>query len=136
VLQQFLRLRAAAEMQDGGAKGLIAALRAQLSSGLGVDVAGYRIAAALASGLAGASLEPPASATRVAWLEISNRGDDSPSPASAGVIDRWKQAGHSVDVKVVPGPTFWQTAEIEDAPVLIQATLALLGPRPRLPKYG
>ena len=124
LLQQFLRLKAAADMQQGAAKGTLDGLRNELNAGRAVDVAGYALPAALAQGLEQALLDWPASVRQAAWLEVSTRPDANLLPASAARIEAWRAGGHAVAAQVVHGPAFWQTQEIEDAPVLIAATLA------------
>lgn len=124
LLQQFLRLGAAGDMLDGKAKGTMDKLRARLAVGESVEIAGYRLAAALARDLQAASLEPPMSAGIVAWLEVSDREEASLLPASTPMIQRFRQAGHAVRTRVIRGPAFWQASEIQEAPALIDATLA------------
>ncbi|MDP1693701.1 MAG: hydrolase 2, exosortase A system-associated [Burkholderiaceae bacterium] len=124
VLQQFLRLRLATEMQGASAKALMESLRSQLMAGEAVEVAGYRLSPALAAGLERASLLPPVTPARVTWLEVSTRDAAALLPASATAIGRWQQAGCHVHAAVAQGPSFWQTTEIEEAPALIDATLA------------
>jgi exosortase A-associated hydrolase 2 len=127
VLQQFLRLKLAAEIQGGAAKGLMEQLRAQHAAGEAVDVAGYRLAPALAAGLESATVMPPAQAqSRVAWLEVSNREDATLLPASTTAVARWRHAGYHVTTEVINGPAFWQTAEIEESPALIGATVGVM----------
>ena len=126
LLQQFLRLKAAAEMQQGEAKGATERLRGELAQGRHVDIAGYALAPALAQGLEAASLEAPANVERAVWLEVSSRAPAALLPASAQRVQAWRDAGRAVDTTVVPGPAFWQTQEIEDAPALLQATSAAL----------
>ena len=126
LLQQFLRLKVAADMLDGQAKGAMDALRAQLAAGETVEIAGYGLNPALASGLETATLSPPIQTRQVAWLEVSPREDLALLPASAAMVQRWQQAGCTVTAQVVQGPAFWQTSEIEEAPALIDATLAAL----------
>lgn len=126
LLQQFLRLRLAAELQHGGGKGLIERLKRDLDAGRCVDVAGYTLSPALASGLDRATLDLPPRAGHVAWLELNTRADAELLPASAERLAAWRAAGHSVAAKVVHGPAFWQTQEIEDAPELLTATMAML----------
>jgi uncharacterized protein len=130
VLQQFLRLKAAADMQQpdtkNPAKTAMAQLREDLNAGRAVDVAGYRVAANLALGLERASLSLPAAKRTVLWLETSTREGAELLPASATKVQAWRDAGHSVHSQVVTGPAFWQTQEIEDAPALIHATVALM----------
>jgi exosortase A-associated hydrolase 2 len=130
LLQQFLRLKAAADL-DGDAKGLIDAVRQGLAAGQVQDVAGYPLSPALARGLEAAVLAPPPACTgatpgRLLWLEVSNRPDATLLPASAPRVEAWRAAGHPVQAQVVPGPAFWQTVEIEDAPALIPASLAAM----------
>ena len=129
LLQQFMRLRAAADMQQADAKATMDRLRQDLAEGRPVEIAGYRLPPALAAGLEQASLRPPAAgspASRLVWLELSTREDATLLPASTPRIEAWRSAGHSVDARVVPGPAFWQTQEIEDAPALITTTLDAL----------
>ena len=102
-------------------------LRQQLAAGQAVEIAGYTVAPGLADGLEKADLQPPAiSPGRVTWFELSTRDEATLAPVSQQRIDQWRAAGFKVDATVVRGPGFWQTAEIEDAPELIAATLAAL----------
>lgn len=126
LLQQFLRLRAASQLQDGGSKALMAALRADLAAGRTVDVAGYRLPAGLALGLENARLELPPRPGHVEVIEIATRDDAELLPATRQWVDPWQAAGALVRTRVVQGPAFWQTTEIEDAPALIPATVAAL----------
>lgn len=126
LLQQFLRLKLAAEMASGQGQGVTEALKQELAAGRSVDVAGYRLPAALAAGLEQATLQPPAGCARLEWLELSTRPEATPSPAAAPVLAAWQQAGAAVRSRVVAGPAFWQTSEIEEAPALLDATLAAL----------
>jgi exosortase A-associated hydrolase 2 len=128
LLQQFLRLKAAGDMASGNAKAVMDGLRQQLAAGDAVEVAGYTLAAALASGMEQATLAAPAVAGRLEWLDLSTQPDASLSPAAAKPLQAWKTAGFSVRSQVVTGPAFWQTSEIEEAPALLDATLAALLP--------
>ena len=124
LLQQFLRLKAASEMQGGGAKGVTDGLRQELAAGRPVEVAGYALPAAVAMGMESALLSPPENSpgARMVWLEVSSRQPPEMLPTSAGAISRWQAAGHVTQSEVVAGPAFWQTTEIETAPELLQAT--------------
>ena len=113
-------------MLTGSAKGVMDSLRRQLAAGETVEVAGYTLNPALASGLEQANLNPPETATRLEWLELSTRADANLTPVAAQAQARWQQAGHAVRSHLVTGPSFWQTAELEDAPALITATLAAI----------
>ena len=48
------------------------------------------------------------------------------SPASANAAAPWRDIAASFDVQLIAGPPFWQTAEIEVAMGLIDATTAAL----------
>ena len=130
LLQQFLRLKVAADMLGGQTKGAMEAMRQQLAGGASVEIAGYMLSPSLASGLEQAVLVPPASqgqAQRLEWFELSTRENTSLSPVSAPNIAQWQQSGFSASSHMVQGPAFWQTTEIEEAPRLIAATTAALG---------
>nr|WP_316639076.1 hydrolase 2, exosortase A system-associated [uncultured Roseateles sp.] len=131
MLQQFLRLKLAGELLDGGAKGAMEAMRQELAAGKTIEVAGYGLSPALAQGLQSATLEPPSGrSARLEWLDLSTRADAKLSPASAQALDRWTQAGWQARGQLVEGPSFWQTSEIEEAPQLLDASLgALIGAR-------
>lgn len=129
LLQQFLRLKAAAQLADGSGKGILEAARAELSAGRPVEVAGYLVAPALAQGLDAATLAPPVDtpAGRLVWLEVSNQAEPSLAPATQAALQRWQSAGWLATAQVVTGPPFWQTTETEDAPALVAATVAAMG---------
>jgi exosortase A-associated hydrolase 2 len=126
VLQQFLRLKLAADLIEGQDKGAMEGLRMLLAQGRAVDIAGYRLSAALASGLEAASLQPQPTPARLEWLELSGQTNPTLQPASGPPLERWRQSGAAVRSRAVTGPAFWQTAEIEEAPALLAATLAAL----------
>lgn len=126
LLQQFLRLRAAAEMSQGDGKSALERVRADLAAGRTVDIAGYALPPALAQGLESAALALPHAGSTVHWLETSTRTPPALLPASVQHIDAWRRGGHTVTDSAVAGPAFWQTQEIEDAPALVDATVQAL----------
>ena len=132
-LQQFLRLKAAGDMLASGAKGVTEALRTQLAAGQPVEIAGYALSPGVARGLELAEMVPPPCSTvppaRLEWLDMSTREDAELNPAAQKTIAQWEKAGYMVGSRIVRGPSFWQTTEIEDSPALIAATLAALAPR-------
>jgi exosortase A-associated hydrolase 2 len=133
VLQQFLRLKSAAALLDGGAKGITEGLRRDLAAGQTVEIAGYGLSAALAQGLESATLAPPtptASGSRLLWLDVSTQEAATLSPVAQKTLAPWEAAGYAVQAAVVQGPQFWQTTEIEDAPALLAATLSTLAALP------
>jgi len=130
VLQQFLRLKLASQMLDGGGKAALDQARRDLAEGRAIDVAGYTLSAALADGIEQSRLAPPARAARLEWLELSTRADATPAPASSQALSAWQASGCAVRSWLVPGVAFWQTTEIEEAPALIEATLNLFATAP------
>ena len=129
LLQQFLRLKVAGDMLAGQSKGVMDGMRQELAGGKSVEVAGYMLSPGLASGLESADLAPAASVdgpTRVEWLEVSTREDATLSPVSVKTLAQWQESGFQVASHIAPGPAFWQTTEIEDAPALIEATIAAI----------
>ncbi|MBV8036907.1 hydrolase 2, exosortase A system-associated [Roseateles sp.] len=125
-LQQFLRLKLAAEMAGGASKGLMDGLKAELAAGRPVEVAGYRLGANLAAGLESARLTPVGKAGRVEWLELSTREDATLTPVSEQALKAWQDAGWAVRSQLVQGPGFWATSEIELAPALVARTVEAL----------
>ena len=128
LLQQFLRLKAAADLASGNAKAVMESLRADLTQDRPVEIAGYLLAPSLANGLEQANLKPPARALagRVEWIELSTRPDSGLTPVAIKAIADWQHAGYAIRSHLVNGPSFWQTSEIEDAPALISSTNAAL----------
>lgn len=127
VLQQFLRLKVAGEILGGQARGAAEQLRAEIDAGRPVEVAGYQLHAELCRGLDRAALTPPPGLGRLDWLELQPREHMTLSPIAASTVSSWRAAGWSVRTRVVQGPAFWQTTEIEDAPALLAATQAAVG---------
>lgn len=132
LLQQFLRLKVAADMLSGQSKGVMEGLKTRLQGGQPVEIAGYLLSSPLALGLEAATLNPEfleagqPSGRRLECLEISPREDANVNLQTTKTIETWKAAGWIANAQVVNGPAFWQTTEIEDAPALISATLAAL----------
>jgi exosortase A-associated hydrolase 2 len=130
LLQQFLRLKVAAQLADGGGKAAMAALRQQVDAGQPIEVAGYVLNPALARGLEGAQLDPlPLRGTRdsrLVWLETSTQDVPTLTPAGATALARWQAAGWRTSAAAVAGPAFWQTTEIEEAPELIRSSVDAL----------
>lgn len=123
--QQFIRLKIAGELSSGLAKGIGERLKQQLASGNQVEIAGYMISPALVREMECAELFPPAGKRgELAWFELTQREDACLAPVSQKCIEKWHAAGYRINARIVRGPAFWQTTEIEDAPELIAATLA------------
>jgi len=125
-LQQFLRLKLAAEMASGAGKGLMDQMKTELAAGRPVEIAGYRLGGSLALGLEAARLAPAGTPGRVEWLELSTREDAVLTPVSEQAVQAWQDAGWQVRTQIVQGPGFWATSEIELAPALIARTVEAL----------
>ena len=126
VLQQFLRLKLASQMQQGATKGLTDALQKDLAAGRPVEVVGYRLGAGLSAGLAASALLPVPGGERLCWFEVTTRQPEQLLPAAAPVLDAWRDAGFEVESRAVCGPPFWQTLDVEVAPELVTATVQAL----------
>lgn len=122
-LTQFLRLRMAAGMMGDG-KENTSQLRARLDAGEVLEVAGYGLAPELAARLAAARLQPPDGPA--CWLEVTQSETVQLPPASARVVDGWRQDGVPLHAAVVRGEPFWTTQEIREAPELLAETLRWL----------
>lgn len=131
-LQQFLRLKTAGELiaaddkASANALGGMEAMRAQLTRGECVEIAGYMLAPGLANGLERAELLPPERTKRVVWLEVSAREPAALMPASQRRVEQWLAAGCQVEAQVLPGPAFWMTTGIAESPALIDAAVNAL----------
>lgn len=127
-LTQFLRLKAAGEMlADADAKASMEAIRSSLQAGDAVEIAGYGLSAALASGMEAATLSLPAAyGAPVAAFEVGPPDRTEVSPALRVLVERWSKAGVQVRAEAVAGPAFWQTQEIELCPGLIEASVRVL----------
>ena len=124
LLQQFFRLRLAGNLRSSGVRESTEDLRNQLALGEAIEIAGYRLGPELATGIDAAELVPTGDPRRVIWLELSARAGAALAPAAQERIAQWQAAGHDIQAQLVPGPAFWQTTEIEVAPMLIEATMA------------
>nr|WP_295080101.1 hydrolase 2, exosortase A system-associated [uncultured Roseateles sp.] len=130
LLQQFLRLKLASGLLDGGSGTTMEALKLQLQSQGHVEIAGYALSAGLAAGLEQASLTVASEArTRLGQahcFEVTSQPAAEPTPALASALTRWRAQGINVIHHPVTGPAFWQTSEIEDAPALLSSTMSTL----------
>ena len=123
-LAQFLRLRLAAEMLEGGAATSASGeLRAQLAQGRMLEIAGYDLHPDLAAAIERlqlAALRP--AAKRIDWIEVGAEPAPSVRPGSQRVLERWRAAGADVRSETVAGEAFWSTIEIAECPALIEAS--------------
>lgn len=127
-LAQFMRLKVASEMLvESDAKNVMTRIREALKAGESVEIAGYLLSPALASGFDGAKLAFEAGyAARCVLIEVASAGRQEASPALRMLEQRSGEAGVQVALEVVPGTAFWQTQEIEVVPALIEKSRTLL----------
>ncbi|RJG01866.1 hydrolase 2, exosortase A system-associated [Noviherbaspirillum sedimenti] len=132
-LTQFLRLQLAADMLTGQSQGENGTrqLRARLQTGTSVEVAGYRLAPALAQAIDttdAAILAPPRCTTY--WFELMQGADRPLTPAASRLAAAWTQ--NSVDLRMhqLQCPAFWIAQETVDCPDLLSATSAAFGVAP------
>lgn len=125
-LQQFLRLKIVGAAGEGGGKAAMGRIRNALVQGDAVEVAGYRLSAAMAQQLEQAELTNRCPVRAVRWLETSTRSEAGLSPAASTALDQFASSCADVRGLSAQGPAFWQTAEIEEAPELLRATIEAL----------
>lgn len=126
-LTQFLRMKLAGEaMADAASVALdTRPLKAALAAGEALEVAGYRLNPALAQGLEAAQL-PAELAMPVAWLEVASREPAALLPASMQRIGKWQDQGFMVQAEAFYGLPFWQSVEISEVLVLLDASVKAL----------
>lgn len=124
---QFLRLRMAAGLMEGG-KQNVSDLRDQLLQDKSLEVAGYEVTPQLISSIDELStlILVPASGSVVHWLEVSTN-IDKPLPMQARKsIDLWLETGIEVHPMRVEGDAFWAAQDIVVASDLINCSTRLL----------
>ncbi|HXD06390.1 MAG TPA: hydrolase 1, exosortase A system-associated [Burkholderiaceae bacterium] len=133
-LQQFLRLHAGARIV-GSAKAQDARSPAQaLREGEPVEVGGYELHPALASGLERSLFElPEGFQGRTVLFELSSDEAVELSPRLSQLADRLHERGLDVQATCLRGPAFWQTQEIEECEALLEASRAALRGEARAP---
>jgi hypothetical protein len=101
-------------------------LRAVLKRGEGVEIAGYLLSPGMADGMEAATLDLPDGRLRIESLEVASGLDAAVSPALAARTAQWVAAGYAARARVVGGAPFWQMADPEEAPLLLDATVLAL----------
>lgn len=124
-LRHWLRLKAAGSLTSGDSAEVARTARADWQAGRTVHVAGYELGPGLAAGLSAAAMLPPPARPlgQLLWLDVSPRSQGLPLPASQRALSDWQAAGWQTTGLGVADPQFWQSAETECAPALVQATV-------------
>jgi len=122
LMTQFLRLRMAADLITQGEKITTQDLRAALSRGESLEIAGYTLAAELVRSIDALDLKTmvTAGSPPIDWLEIAAAADRPLTPAARAVVDAWQQQQITVRAASVAGEPFWNTIEITEVPELIE----------------
>lgn len=121
MINQFLRLKAAAGLMADSAGVSVRELREQLAAGNSVEVAGYELSPELVAGFDALELGDLHGAARVDWLQIG-RADDTPLPAARRALDAFAAKGIDCRYRGLAGDPFWATAEIATVPELCGIT--------------
>ncbi|MEH3086130.1 MAG: hydrolase 1, exosortase A system-associated [Xylophilus ampelinus] len=127
-LSQFLRLARARQIVAGPSAAAGPDLRAELAAGRAVEVAGYRLSPALAAGLGAAGVGLARPVPRVLCCEVGGAegAGAEPSPALQAQLQRWRDEGCDARATVVAGTPFWHSAEPQECPALLAASVALV----------
>ena len=144
-LAQFLRLKVATDLVRGGracetgpagdaATSGNPKPRQLLAEGKQVEIGGYSISPALATGLEAAHLNGLPEGSRVVCLEFTpaptvatNASAFVPlSPALVSQIDKWQEHGAKAQGDAIPGALFWQSQEVEVVMAAIDITVKQL----------
>jgi len=129
VLQQFLRLRLAADMsRSERSYPDTAAMRQALQAGQALHGAGYVVRPELALPLAATQLKPPGgvAGARLVWCEMASAATQTLGPASRQHIEAWRAAGYQPRTICVQGPQFWASQEVALSRGLIDGSLRAL----------
>jgi exosortase A-associated hydrolase 2 len=127
-LTQFLRLRMAGAMLDGGAaQEGTGALRQALQAGETLEIAGYDLAPQLAAAIDALvpldAMPPPCP---VHWFEALGSGAEAMSSGAARIGAAWRERGVDLHQYPIPCPPFWTTPEIAVSQAWLDATSAAL----------
>ena len=126
-LTQFLRLKLASEaLRQADERTGLKTLRTRLAEGTSCEIAGYMLNPSLGAGLEQAELHLDSQVAPVVWCELSADVEPTLAPASRVRLEALRGRSVTVDATVVRGPPFWQTAEIAEAPALVEATVGAL----------
>ena len=124
-LTQFLRLRVAATMDAGADRESTKELRARLTTGIPLEIAGYELAPALADSISSLQLQTcleTLGAVPTTWLEVTAQDQTALALPSQQIVNALRERGHQLVAAAVRGEPFWAAQEITLAPNLLQAT--------------
>lgn len=126
-LTQFLRLRVASALAEGGGA-TVRAVREELERLGSVEIGGYELPIELARAIDSARLDAvcPEITTPMHWLDVASDPARPLVTSAQQLVDDWRRAGVSVVVVRVRGDAFWATQEITEVPELVAMTTRVL----------
>ena len=125
-LNQFLRLRLASDMlAETQNRQTIRDLRALLTQGETLEVAGYGLSQDLSQNLDQFALIQLTPQGQVFWLDVVDEAQTEISPASQKTQQSWLERGVALTSGMAIGEAFWSTPEITECPDLLRATREL-----------
>lgn len=126
LLTQFLRIRIARSIGSKGSSETTESLRARLSAGESVEVAGYELSAELGCAIDAVRMDRLSLApnTRIDVLEVAAEG--SFNSATQRVVEGWRKLGMATSVTTAAGEQFWSVQEAEPPADLLAATTGLV----------
>lgn len=129
-LNQYLRLRIASQMVNEAAdRETTEGIRARLSAGEIIEIAGYPLAGSMADSLAERRMADLKGLERhpILWIEIVSKPGQPVSVPSRRFIEDFEAVGGRVTVEAITCPMIWQLHERADAPELRNTTLHMVG---------
>lgn len=126
---QYLRLRIASQLVSGSERETTETIRARLSAGEIIEVAGYPLAGAMANSIAERRMSDATLLARqqILWIEVVAKAGQAMALPSRRLIDSVQAAGGRVSGATTVGPMLWQLHERAEAPELRAETLRLMG---------
>lgn len=129
-LTQYLRLRVAWLMERGLPAETTDDMRAQMLAGVVIEVAGYPLSGALATGLDQARFPTGNNELKdkhIFWFEHGAKVDSDLSIAAQRAVDQLRARGATVDAHTFTGAPLWQLHKRDEQPELIEATMSGFG---------
>jgi len=124
-LSQFMRLRLASSMmRDDASRETAKDLKAQLSRGDSLEIAGYSITPAIASSMEITTLKklPPGVCDALAWFDLVPDEQRELPLVSRKLVEHWQEQGVNVTHQKIVGIPFWSSTEIIVNPELIEVS--------------
>lgn len=126
-VSQLLRHRSAGQMDRGAEAETKAEMRAKLSAGENLEVAGYTFGGELTTDLDAIDVEilENVDVKKIFWLEHSSDGDNVMNERSRRAVDTLRKLGPIVDVHYFGGQPLWQLHKRDRCEQLLKQTRSL-----------